>query len=254
MSELVAQGILGVAACDNYYLTEEDRPTWEVGAKDGSTQTYPQHVYGLTDWEKYMKNFPKGMRNDAMRRTRRLLDQCTATLPQSKLVKPVVKESIRDKCVKRAHDLGINIDTKYPNQHSLYEERLEKELTLIKEKEFEDYFHIVEDIVNWARSRMLVGPARGSAAGSLVCYLLGITTIDPIPHKLLFERFININRNDLPDIDIDFSDAQRGQVIQYIKDTYGEERVSQLGTVAKFGPKSALNTVGQQVHVPQVED
>ena len=100
---------------------------------------------------------------------------------------------------------------------------------MIAEKEFSDYFLIVADIVSWAKERMIVGPARGSAAGSLVCYLLEITEIDPLKFGLMFERFIDLNRADLPDIDIDFSYQHRESVIKYISKTYGHDNVSRPG-------------------------
>ena len=105
----------------------------------------------------------------------------------------------------------------------VYSARLERELKLIAEKEFEDYFYIIADVMHWARQQMICGPARGSSCGSLVCYLLEITTIDPIKYDLLFERFIDITRNDLPDIDLDFSDQNRHLVFEYMEIKYGKE-------------------------------
>ena len=90
-----------------------------------------------------------------------------------------------------------------------YEQRLQYELGLIRSKDFESYFLIVADMVQYAKQHMLVGPSRGSAAGSLVCYTARITEIDPLPPKLYFERFIDVNRTDLPDIDLDFPDDKR---------------------------------------------
>jgi DNA-directed DNA polymerase III PolC len=133
--------------------------------------------------------------------------------------------------------------------NQVYSERLSRELSLIADKKFEDYFFIIADLVAWAKPRMVVGPARGSSCGSLVCYLLGITAIDPIPHGLIFERFIDITRADLPDIDLDFSDANRDQVIAYAEDKYGE-RVARLASVAIFQPKSTLARVGAALKIP----
>lgn len=122
-----------------------------------------------------------------------------------------------------------------------YEERLARELTIIAEKGFDSYFIVVADLIAWAKERMLVGPGRGSSAGSLVCYLLGITEIDPMPHGLLFERFIDINRSDLPDIDIDFNDQKRDMVFDYLADKYGPNNVARLGNVNTYQPKSLMN-------------
>lgn len=131
-----------------------------------------------------------------------------------------------------------------------YESRLERELTLIAEKRFESYFLMVSDLVRWAKTKMLVGPARGSSAGSLVCYLIDITEVDPLVHKLLFERFIAPERNDLPDIDIDFSDVRRDIIFDYLAEKYGREHVARLGNVNTFKPNSVLTHVGKRLGIP----
>src|SRR5262249_42525456 len=105
-----------------------------------------------------------------------------------------------------------------------YEQRLLRELKMIGEKKFADYFLVISDMVRHAKRSMLVGPARGSAAGSLVCYLLRITEVAPIRHNLLFERFIDVTQADLPDIDLDFPDARREEVIEYLRGKYGADR------------------------------
>jgi DNA polymerase-3 subunit alpha len=117
-------------------------------------------------------------------------------------------------------------------------------------KNFEDYFFFVTDVVSWAKERMLVGPGRGSAGGSLLCYLLRITTVDPLKFGTLFERFIDESRNDLPDIDIDFPDNRRGEVFTYLKEKYGADHVARLGTISSFGGKSAINAVARVCGIP----
>jgi DNA polymerase III alpha subunit len=134
-----------------------------------------------------------------------------------------------------------------------YVERLDRELALIHEKQFESYFLVVADMVRWAKQRMLVGPARGSAAGSLVCYLLGITEVDPIPYGLIFERFVDVTRADLPDIDLDFPDAQRDLVYEYLAERYGRENVARIGTIGSYKPKSALVQVCKRLGIPPFE-
>jgi DNA polymerase III alpha subunit len=110
---------------------------------------------------------------------------------------------------------------------------------------------MVADIVEWAKQRMLVGPARGSAAGSLVCFLLGITEIDPIKHDLLFDRFIDVNRHDLPDIDIDFPSSHRESVIDYIRQKYGEDHTAQLVTFSTFHEKGIIQAGARILEIPQ---
>lgn len=131
-----------------------------------------------------------------------------------------------------------------------YEQRLNYELELIRSKDFESYFIIVADMVQYAKQHMLVGPSRGSAAGSLVCYLARITEIDPIPPKLYFERFIDVSRTDLPDIDLDFPDAKRHMVFEYMAEKYGSMNTSHIGTISAFKPKSALIQVCKALRIP----
>jgi len=127
-----------------------------------------------------------------------------------------------------------------------YEKRMEYEYKLIIEKNFVDYFLIVADMVQWAKKNdILVGPARGSSAGSLVCFLLRITEVDPLVHDLMFERFIDINREDLPDIDIDFEDDRRGDVIKYLESKYGSDKVCQISTFATFKGKNTIQDFGR---------
>lgn len=134
-----------------------------------------------------------------------------------------------------------------------YEERLTRELTLIDQKQFESYFIVVSDLVQWAKARMLVGPARGSSAGSLVCYLTGITEVDPLVHGLLFERFIDVNRNDLPDIDIDFNDQKRDMVFDYLAEKYGRDKVARLGNINTLKATSVLNSISRRLGIAMDE-
>ena len=129
--------------------------------------------------------------------------------------------------------------------------RLNEELNVIKEMGFSDYFLIVADYVNYAkRNNIPVGPGRGSAAGSLVAYTLGITSCDPLKYDLLFERFLNKARKSMPDIDVDFSDIKRGQVIEYLRKKYGEEHVSYIAAIQTIGAKQSLRDVGRIFDYP----
>ena len=125
-------------------------------------------------------------------------------------------------------------------------ERLQKEIRLITDKDFVDYFVIVADMIQWAKNKgIYVGPARGSAAGSLVCYCLGITEINPMQFGLIFERFIDENRMDLPDIDVDFESGRRDEVKQYLYDKYGYDRVCSIATFTQFRAKNTLDDIGK---------
>ncbi|TVT29893.1 DNA polymerase III subunit alpha [Amycolatopsis rhizosphaerae] len=132
-----------------------------------------------------------------------------------------------------------------------YDERIEKELEVIIGKGFPAYFLVVADLINHARSvGIRVGPGRGSAAGSLVAYVLGITNLDPIPQKLLFERFLNPERVSMPDIDIDFDDRRRGEMVRYATEKYGADRVAQVITFGTIKTKAAIKD-SARVHFGQ---
>ncbi|SDH74345.1 DNA polymerase III subunit alpha [Alteribacillus bidgolensis] len=131
-------------------------------------------------------------------------------------------------------------------------ERLDYELQVIDRMGFNDYFLIVADLVRYARNQgMLVGPGRGSAAGSLVSYVLEITDVDPLEHDLLFERFLNPERVTMPDIDIDFPDYRRDEVIKYVVEKYGKQRVAQIVTFGTFGARASIRDAGRIMEAPQ---
>lgn len=136
------------------------------------------------------------------------------------------------------------------NVSSLYKERLNHELDVIIKMHFEDYFLVVYDYIKFAKqNNILVGPGRGSAAGSLVCYSLGITDVDPLKYNLLFERFLNPERITLPDIDTDFPDEDRDRVIDYVKEKYGKDHVSGIITFGTLKSKQAIRDVGRILNI-----
>src|SRR2546423_362522 len=138
-------------------------------------------------------------------------------------------------------------------KHSLteYEHRLKQELSIIQQMRFSGYFLIVWDFIRYAREHDIpVGPGRGSAAGSLVSYSMGITDLDPLQHELLFERFLNPERVSMPDIDIDFCMNRRGEVIDYVTAKYGRENVAQIITFGTMAAKAAIKDVGRAMDMP----
>lgn len=144
----------------------------------------------------------------------------------------------------------IGMYERIPNVTPETEERLEFELDVIKNMNFSGYFLIVQDFILEAkRRRIVVGPGRGSAAGSLVCYAIGITDVNPLEYDLLFERFLNPERISMPDIDIDFQDDRRDEMIQYAKDMYGENAVAQIITFNRLAPRGALKDVGRVLNI-----
>jgi DNA polymerase III subunit alpha len=130
-------------------------------------------------------------------------------------------------------------------------ERLDYELGVITKMGWPAYFLIVADFVNWAKdNKIVVGPGRGSAAGSLVCYLTGITNLDPLHYDLLFERFLNPDRISMPDIDLDFADARRGDVLDYVAQKYGHDHVAQIITFGTMAARAAVRDVGRVLGAP----
>ena len=142
---------------------------------------------------------------------------------------------------------GMFADGKLPSaKKTVYIDRLKHELKVLKDKSLADYFLVVSDYTKWAISKGIrVGPGRGSAAGSLVSYLLGITQVDPIKYDLLFERFINPHRADFPDIDLDFQDTRRQEVIDYIVEKYGKDKTCLIGTQSKMNAKVCIRDVAR---------
>jgi len=133
----------------------------------------------------------------------------------------------------------------------LYKERLETEIETIKSMGFSGYFLVVSDFINFAKDRGIpVGPGRGSAAGSLVAYSLGITELDPIQYNLLFERFLNPERVSMPDIDVDFCADRRDEVIKYVTERYGADKVAQIGTFGTMSAKAVVKDVGRVLGIP----
>ena len=129
-------------------------------------------------------------------------------------------------------------------------QRLDRELDVIEKLGFCDYFLIVWDFVRYAAEQNIPCTARGSGVGSLVCYALKISHVCPLHYDLLFERFLDENRREAPDIDIDFCKDRRGEVIQYVKDKYGEANVAQIGTFGTLAARAAIRDVGRTLGMP----
>ena len=161
---------------------------------------------------------------------------------------------LKEKCVagwaKRLKNEVMGYKPKLAD-HTEYMTRLKYELGVIREMGFERYFLLVEDLVRWSKSEdIIVGPGRGSVGGSLVAYLLGITDVDPIRFGLLFERFINPDRLDLPDADLDFQSSRRHEVIEYLKRRYGEDKVAGIINFNSIVSKGAIRDVGRVFEIP----
>ena len=228
-----------IASSDNLYPAPEDRHAFSILlGRNASTQTWDQHI--LTDEELAMYASQEAFANREA-----LAEMCTADMIQPTLVKPKTDMDVEQWCAHGAADLGVDLTD------PVYAARLERELGIIHQLGFDDYFLIIADLVRYAKTVMFVGPARGSSCGSLVCYLMGITTVDPIKHDLLFERFLDPGRTDLPDIDIDFSDQNRDKVFTYLADKYGKDHTARLGTVSFLREKAIAKEVAGALQIPQ---
>lgn len=230
-------------------------PGWTPNTKESPLWQYSrEEAFG--QMKQVWNKAPYGIMNEFLDNSIVAAGMCEdMDLPQAEPVHyvPVEFDSTHDEFlawVKRGwRTRGLNLLT--GEEREQYRARLNREVKLIREKGFEDYLMVVADVITWAKSQnIIVGPARGSSSGSLVCWLLGITEIDPIRWGLLFERFIDLNRMDPPDIDTDFEDARRSEVHDYLRSKYGDERFAQLCTFAQYKPKSALDDVAKAFRVP----
>lgn len=164
-------------------------------------------------------------------------------MPRVKLERPV-KDEIVDWCERGMVRIGREDDQEY-------RDRLEYELSILESKEVLDYFYLVGDLVRWAKNEgVRVGAGRGSAAGCLVSYLIGITNVDPIAYGLLFERFLNPDRASMPDIDLDFQHDRRDEAKDYLADKWGKDHVVEIAAFQTFGLKSSIKDVARVLDIP----
>lgn len=215
------------------------------------------HKYVPITNEKYLKDetamkmlFPI----EIFAETMEVLKSCKATIPLKDKHLPayqVPHNGAASEYLKSLCQMGLKkrfVDKIIPSK---YIERLKYELNVIHQMGFDDYFLIVFDYVRFAKiNKIQVGPGRGSAAGSLVAYVLGITNVDPIEYDLLFERFLNPERVSMPDIDIDFQDDRRDEVIRYVIDKYGQDHAAQVVTFNTYGPRVAIKDMGKVMGIP----
>lgn len=200
---------------------------------------------------------------EAIENTVRIAEQCNMEIRMGKYFFPVYEvppgKSLDDQMCDMARD-GLRERLKnmpYEVDEKVYWDRLEMELGVITEMGFPGYFLIVQDFINWAkRNGIPVGPGRGSAAGSIVAYSLRITNLDPMPYNLLFERFLNIERVSMPDIDVDFCERRRTEVIKYVGQKYGEDAVAQITTFGTMKAKAVIRDVGRALGMsfPEVNE
>ena len=251
-------GIGLVATNDVHYTYAEDAKPHDIllciqtGKKlsDENRMRYEGGQYYVKSPEEMEKLFPYALQ--ALDNTQRIADRCQVEIEfgVTKLPKYDVPEGYTswEYLKKLCYD---GLAARYPDAGAQLKERLEYELSTIRSMGYVDYFLIVWDFINYARTQdIMVGPGRGSAAGSIVSYCLGITSIDPIKYQLLFERFLNPERVSMPDIDVDFCFERRQEVIDYVVRKYGEDRVVQIVTFGTLAAKGVIRDVGRVMDLP----
>ncbi len=253
-------GLPVVATNDCHYLKKEDADAHDVllCIQTGKTVGDPNRMRFSTDALYFAPPDEMASRfswcPEALETSAEIAKQCEVEIetgkhhfPFFKIKKGTTYEQEFEKVARKGFDkrcsqLGLSDD-----ERKTYEARLEEELEIIKDKGFASYFLIVADFINWAKENGIpVGPGRGSAAGSLVAYSMGITEIDPVRYGLFFERFLNVERVSLPDIDVDFCMAKRDEVIRYVTEKYGgEDFVAQIITFGQMKAKAVIRDVGR---------
>ncbi|TQR08437.1 DNA polymerase III subunit alpha [Psychrobacillus soli] len=235
------------------YVQKEDAFAYEVlNAMDQSLKMTDRnrlkptddsfHVLTEIEWKEWFSDVPEWLEN-----TRSMLEKCHVQLDKQAHIMPKfplpAQENAKD-YLRALCEEGLNIRLGKVTQK--YKERLHYELQIINEMNYEDYFLIVQDFMKYAkRTGILTGPGRGSSASSLVAYSLFITDVDPLQYGLLFERFLNPERITMPDIDIDFADSRRMEVIRYVAEKYGKNYVSQIITFGTLSAKAVAREVAR---------
>lgn len=247
-----------VVTNDIHYLQKEDDDLHDLllamqtgtTVNDEDRMSFEGSEFYFKSKEEMYNLFPKIEK--AYKNTATVAERCDVELDFEKFYLPdypdigaeeTPAELLKKKCLKGLEERGLK-------ENEQAQKRLEYELNIIEEMGYISYFLIVQDFVAFAeRQEIRVGPGRGSAAGSLVSYLLGITKINPLEYGLIFERFLNPERVTMPDIDIDF-DERRDEIIEYVKERYGEEKVAQIGTFGTMAARGAVRDVGRTLDIP----
>lgn len=259
LTEIANQlGLKTIATNDFHYLTQEDAQAQDIMLCIGTNSTVTQEkrfkfpndqFYMKTEEEMRaaLKEFPEACDNTVL-----LAEKCNvelereAILPRFPLPEGETEESYFRKRVQEG--LVRRYGDPVPAE---MQERADYEMSVIIQQGFPAYFLIVQEYIEWARSQGIgVGPGRGSAAGAIVAYAMGITDLDPLSNGLLFERFLSPERVEMPDIDVDFEDERRGEVIEHIKDVYGEDHVSGVITFGKLQAKNAVRDAARVLDYP----
>ncbi|MCR8612973.1 MAG: DNA polymerase III subunit alpha [Mycoplasma sp.] len=198
-------------------------------------------------------NAPDEIDDSLIKNTILIENECNLIFEEAKMLLPSFDKKIeswkllRENVFERLKKLNLDNNQKYID-------RVEYELNVIKNMKFDDYFLLISDFIKWAKSKQIsIGPGRGSAAGSLITYLLDITEVDPIKHSLIFERFLNPERVTMPDIDIDIQDSRRQEVVDYIFNKYGKNNVAHIITFQRYGARNSIRDAARVFNCPSPE-
>jgi len=243
-----------VATQDIHYTKPEDAEYQDIllavqtnnKTSDENRLTMKVEDFSMRSQEQMMESF-KDL-PEAIENTEKIAERCNVNLTLNQILLPNFplpeQEISADDYLRKL--VMERLSNRFEVADAKVMERLDYELEVIKKTGFADYFLIVQDFVIWAKERgIVVGPGRGSAAGSLVSYVLGVTDINPLKYDLLFERFLNPDRISMPDIDLDFTDVRRDEVFAYIRQKYGEDRVAQIITFGTMAARAAVRDAGR---------
>ncbi len=256
----VSTGIPVVATNDVHYKNKDDDRFHDIliclqtkkKQNDTDRMSYMGEDYSFKSPEQMQSAFAD--HPEAITNTLRIAEKCSVEIKLGEITLPyfeVPSDKTTDSYLRELCIAGLS--ARYPGHEHDQEirERLDYELQVITKTGFASYFLIVQDFVNWAKENdIVVGPGRGSAAGSIVAYLTNITNVDPIKYGLLFERFLNPDRISMPDIDLDFADTRRDEVIEYVEEKYGKDHVAQIITFGTMAARAAVRDAGRVLDLP----
>jgi DNA polymerase-3 subunit alpha len=245
-------GIPLVATNDTHYLNREDASTHDlllcIGTNSSVNDQKRMKMAGDFFYLKTPAEMAEAYRDipEALENTHRIAEMCDLKLDFERLHLPEIKlpqgktpdEYLSDLCYEA-------LPRFYPNANEEIKQRLEYELNVVKNTQFANYFLVVWDIISFVRKENILFGVRGSAAASIILHCLGITELDPIEHRLVFERFLNMERKEMPDVDLDFQDDRRDEVISYVSQKFGQDHVAQIITFGTLGARAALRDVGR---------
>jgi DNA polymerase-3 subunit alpha len=246
-----------VATSDAHYVNQEDAPAHDLLLCIGTNSSiYDDKRMKMAGDFFYLKS-PQEMAElfsdipQALESTERIAEMCNLKLEFGRLHLPEI-ELPEDKTADQflAELCHQSLQQHYPQPSPEIQERLNHELEVIKQTQFANYFLVVWDIISFAKEHNILFGVRGSAAASIVLHCLGITEVDPIENKLVFERFLNVERQEMPDIDLDFQDDRRDEIISYVSQKYGHDHVAQIITFGTLGARAALRDVGRALGMP----